>query len=213
MPTRPPTTGSKKLVVEGYLDKHFIGTLAHLYTKQYIPITRTDGIGKLLEDASSFVKSAGCDALGFVIDADCDAYANYSKLRRTLWDACGIDLPPNLSANGVIVCNSQQKSNRNARVGVYIMPDNKSAGQIEDFIIKMIPNGDPVFRLAKAYIKEVENGGHLKRSSVKATLNAWLSVRENPRHNLKWSYPACDLDLRAPVCESFGYWIRGLFLR
>lgn len=41
------------------------------------------------------------------------------------------------------------------RVWVYLMPDNASTGELEDFVMQMIPEGDPVWPRFKRYIGEI----------------------------------------------------------
>ena len=38
------------------------------------------------------------------------------------------------------------------RIGIWLMPDNRSTGELEDFVGSMIPSGDPVWPLSEAYI-------------------------------------------------------------
>ena len=41
------------------------------------------------------------------------------------------------------------------RVGVWLMPDNESAGELEDFVARMIPGDDPVWPLSESYIEGI----------------------------------------------------------
>ena len=38
------------------------------------------------------------------------------------------------------------------RIGIWLMPDNRSTGELEDFVGSMIPSADPVWPRAEAFI-------------------------------------------------------------
>ena len=41
------------------------------------------------------------------------------------------------------------------RVGIWLMPDNASTGELEDFVMQLIPEDDSVWPLSKQYIGEI----------------------------------------------------------
>ena len=40
-------------------------------------------------------------------------------------------------------------------IGVWLMPDNQSTGELEDFVAQMIPPGDPVWPRSEYYIEGI----------------------------------------------------------
>ena len=90
----------------------------------------------------------------------------------------GFAPPDNLNSKGVII----DAEGGVPTVGVWLMPDNGSTGELEDFVIRMIKDHDPVWPLAQAYIDNIP-GDDRKFSSAKsdkAKLYAWLATRKKP---------------------------------
>ncbi len=92
------------------------------------------------------------------------------------------------------------------------MPDNQSPGELEDFIVKMIPDGDPVWPRSKAYINGIpEEDREFKEGKIlRAKVHAWLATREEPR-KMGLAIKAKDLDIDGGTCASFVAWLRELF--
>ena len=70
----------------------------------------------------------------------------------------------------------------NPASGIWLMPDNKSPGELEDFIASMIPSEDPVWPLSKDYIDAIpEEHREFKEGKIqRAKVHAWLAAREEP---------------------------------
>ena len=60
----------------------------------------------------------------------------------------GIQTPAAPHPNGTII----EAADDMPRIGVWLMPDNQSLGELEDFVAQMIPSGDPVWPLSQDYI-------------------------------------------------------------
>ena len=98
------------------------------------------------------------------------------------------------------------------RVGVWLMPDNDSPGELEDFFASMIPPSDPVWPLSKAYIDNIpiEHRRFAQRKIRRAKVHAWLATRERPRP-MGSAIDAGDLDTNAANGLKFQAWLRELF--
>ena len=92
------------------------------------------------------------------------------------------------------------------------MPDNQLAGELENFIEKMIPASDPVWPLSEAYIDGIPQAARKFADGkiLRAKVHAWLAAREDPRP-MGTSIRAGDLDINAPASTSFVNWLRRLF--
>jgi hypothetical protein len=86
------------------------------------------GVDAVLADIPIRLKEAGLQALGIVIDADEDIQMRWQSLRNRLKQA-GYSLPSQLSLNGF----TTSPANR-PRIGVWIMPDNRLPGILENFV-------------------------------------------------------------------------------
>ena len=100
------------------------------------------------------------------------------------------------------------------RVGIWLMPDNQSPGEIEDFVAAMIPDGDPVRPLAERYIDGIPEADRkfAEGKIPRAKIHAWLAAREDPRR-MGAAIGAGDLDTEVTLCQSFAAWLRRLFAR
>lgn len=92
----------------------------------------------LLKDAiGPEFKVSGRIALGILVDANKDPDARWQSIREQL-KGVGVNPPPQIARTGAII-------EQRPRVGIWLMPDNAGPGQLEDFIEKLIPQGDPVW--------------------------------------------------------------------
>ncbi|MCY4158760.1 MAG: hypothetical protein OXE92_00380 [Bacteroidetes bacterium] len=75
------------------------------------------------------------------------------------------------------------------------MPDNYSLGELEKFISKLIPNGDPVWPRAVSYIDEIpqEDRKFKPHKELRAQIRARLAIRHSPR-SLGMAIGAGDLN-------------------
>ena len=100
------------------------------------------------------------------------------------------------------------------RVGVWLMPNNclEVGGELEDFVQKMIPAGDPVLPLARKYIDDIPCavGKFANPKLNKAVIHAWLAARKKPGL-IGLAITNEDLDITGDLCKSFIDWIERLF--
>lgn len=157
-------TRQQPLVVEGKDDYHSLlhllkrtGVLPADATDQTSPIQFIEAKSKngLLKDIPTRWKEAGITAIGYVLDAD-DSASEPKGLGPT-WDA----IRHRLSKIGVVSEGSIPACGFTARIGqsgpqigVWIMPDNKTDGALEDFLIAQVEPQDQLFQFARAKTAE-----------------------------------------------------------
>ena len=108
-------------------------------------------------------------ALAIVIDAETDAAATFQSVRDAL-TAANLPVP---SAPGEIAEGSP-------RVGVFLVPDNHSAGKIETLCLRSV-EGDPSWSCVSIFFDCVrERAGQLPANMDKARAQAFLSTRPKP---------------------------------
>ena len=92
------------------------------------------------------------------------------------------------------------------------MPDNASPGQLEDFVVRMIPDDDPIWPLARRYIGGIPPADRkfVAAKAPTAQLYAWLATREHPRL-MGWAVRDEDLDVDGDLCRRFVDWLGRLF--
>ena len=203
---------SRILLVEGPDDKHVV---IHLSERsglaQNFMIVEKEGKDALLDAIEVEVDIPGRTVMGVVLDANDDLDARWqavtdrlNRLRRE--DHFDLpDLPAKPEPGGTII-------DGRLRIGIWLMPDNRSTGELEDFVGSMIPSGDPVWPRAEDFIDGIPPDdrkfapGKIQRAKV----HAWLAVRESPRP-MGLAIKAEDLDTNVPNSTAFANWLRTLF--
>ncbi len=98
------------------------------------------------------------------------------------------------------------------RIGIWLMPDNSSPGELENFISELIPEGGPIWPRAKQYIDEIPDADRefKNKKELRAKVHAWLATRKEP-HRMGTAITARDLDLTTPIAQAFYKWLHELF--
>ena len=200
------------LLVEGPDDKHVVIHLSERsgLTQNFV-IVEKEGINSLLDSIEVEVDIPGRTVLGIVLDANDDLDARWQAVTDRLNRLRQEDhfdlpeLPSRPEPSGTII-------EGRLRVGVWLMPDNSSTGELEDFVGSMIPSGELVWPLAEAYIEGIPPAdrkfapGKIQRAKV----HAWLATREEPRR-MGLAIKARDLVTDAANTAAFVGWLRTLF--
>ena len=196
---------SKLLLVEGEDDEHVIEHLR----KRLCPILEFDtkstgGVPKLFSQVNPEIKVSGRIALGIVVDADDDLTCCWATMVDSFSNG-NISLPANPEPGGTIVLGTP-------RIGIWLMPNNESSGELEDFVRTMIPMRDPVWDSSEDYIDGIP-GEHRKFSdgkNLKAKLYAWLATRRAPGR-MGAAIRAGDLCTDGELSSKFADWLQRLF--
>ena len=201
---------SDVLLVEGSDEYHVINHMRRRLFGQgldVIPefnIEVKSGIEPLFDSIEWQIKVPDLRALGILMDANSEPERRWLEVTRRLRKA-DVEPPATPDLSGVII-------EGRPRIGIWMMPDNVSPGELEDFIAAMIPDGDPIWPLSQSYIKDIPET-HRKfkpPKTLRAQVHAWLAAREDPRP-MGLAIKAGDLDVNAEVCRRFADWLRTLF--
>ena len=169
-------------------------------------IAPKDGAANVVKSIEAEVNVIGRVALGIVIDADRDIETLWRQLTTEFGGKFGLSLPDAPDAGGTIVGDYQP------RIGIWIMPDNASPGELENFAVPMIPASDNAWSHARRYIATLpdEDREFADDKEEKAELYAWLATRKYPRFIGK-AIGDGYLDAESPLCRQFVGWLRRLF--
>ena len=101
---------------------------------------------------------------------------------------------------------------RNIRVGVWLMPDNKRSGELENFIFSMIPKNDPILPRAMCYVDNIPECERKfeNHKLTRAYVHSWLATCKKPwpmGTAIKAGYLSYDVE----IVDSFVKWLRRLF--
>ena len=202
-----PITFPRVLLVEGQDDFHVVEHLRRRYwtdddAPSFETIIKNNDV-ELLKSISSEIKTEGREAIGILIDTDDDFTARWQSVRDRLPE--NFTLADQPMFGGAII-------NTSPRVGVWLMPDNASPGQLEDFVQRMIPTDDTIWPLAERYIDDIPAPDRKfpPSKTSRAKLYAWLAARQDPRR-MGEAIRTRDLATDGALCQQFAAWLRRLF--
>ena len=126
----------RKLIVEGGTDKRVMpflleanGIAWNADGQPVVHIESYGGIEEMLKAGAieGELAASGLEALGAVVDANGDAHRQWTRVRNRCREHLP-RLPADIPEEGL-----QVATEAGPRFGVWIMPDNRSAGMLEDF--------------------------------------------------------------------------------
>ena len=195
----------KVLLVEGQDDKHVVlHLLGQASSMSSFDVQDKGNIDELLKAIEPEVRAPGRAAVGIVADANDDLDARWAAISNRLQEA-EIEVPKAPCPTGTIISGAP-------RVGVWLMPDNRKPGELEDFVQEMIPNGDPAWPLAQRYVRDIPEGARKfpPGKERKAKPHAWLATRETPGR-MGSAIRRGDLNTDGALCKGILAWIEQLF--
>ena len=209
--------GKNILLVEGSNDVSAIAGLLQKYSVQ-IPdfkIVECGGIDNLPPTLDLYLKnSTAYGIIGVVADADKSVESRWQQMKDRLMktgkSACK-KMP--LNDKGMII---EPTDSEDAKVGVWIMPDNKYQGALENFLLDMIQEGDELMEEVEQELTHLENK-QIKRykdkDRNKAKVHTYLSWEKNPGCSLNTAVVSRVLNPNTALARTFVEWIKNLFLR
>jgi hypothetical protein len=211
------------LLVEGPDDQHVLRNLFRHYNVpcaipkrdpidgDTVVIESKDGIENLLDSLQVILDDGDLERLGIVVDANTNIDARWVSLRNVLINFGGVNIPADLDPNGTIM--SLEQTLRTLTVGVWIMPNNKLPGILEDFIGFLVPEGDLLWERAKDCVGSIPEAERLfpKVHEPKANIHTWLAWQEEPGAPLGLAITKRYLDVNVPHAQQLVNWTRRLF--
>ena len=198
-----------KLLVEGNDDQHVVWAICKQFQiKQTFDVIDLEGVDNLMEDLLVRPKQADISRLGIVLDADTDSRGRWQQVQDKLTKS-GYQLPDSPTPPGTIVVAREMP-----QVGIWLMPNNRDLGMIEDFVRFLVPDDDEKLTLAEETITTLEARGlqnYIANYRSKALIHTWLAWQADPGTPLGLAitkkYFSADTDL----CQQFATWLNRLF--
>ena len=208
-----PGPADPLLLVEGPNDKHVIRHLVELHDPTLdFAIKDYEGIDGVLTRVSIHIDESTRPAIGIVVDADTVPSESWNRVCGQISNAQRdiSPIPPAPDHNGTII--PENPSTGSPRVGIWVMPDNVSLGELEGFVSQMIPAGDSVWPLAQQYIDRIPpiDRKFAENKTLRAQIHAWLAAREDPRQ-MGLAIRTRDLDVGNLLSQRFLGWLSRLF--
>ena len=217
---------SRVLLVEGQDDKHMVAQLcereaslfltsrsgqdilvtAHGHSSGFL-ITEKGNRSELLKSIRLEMRVPDREVIGILMDADDDSAKRWREIGHELARE-GVRLPSLPPPTGTIV----PEQGNQPRIGIWLMPDNKSEGELEDFALEMIPANDRVWPFSLNYIGNIPSRDRkfLLGKVHRAELYAWLAARKEPGR-IGAAIGTSDLAIDGPLCRNFRNWLTRLF--
>jgi hypothetical protein len=156
----------------------------------------------------ALINSSKTHALGVMIDANTRFIERYRSFRQTCLPYFP-DIPEQMPHGGLVVSNVHQ------RLGLWIMPDNNSAGYLEGFLAGLIPANSQ-----ELWAHAIESANNAKARlgapyreihAVKAHFYTWLAWQDTPGRPPGETIKKGHLDARAASVRTFVEWFLRLY--
>lgn len=202
-----------RIIFEGPDDRHVVMNL--LYNHQFdgdrldsvFKPKEKQGIENLIATLKEEIGATDLGRLGVILDADTNLAGQWARVTQVL-DECGCNnIPPLPSVDGTIVETSGGK-----KIGIWVMPDNKSAGALEDFLGILIGKDDPLWAKAQNDVINIPEGARRFKDTYlsKAQVHTWLAWQEEPGTKMGETFKKKYLNPEHPQAQAFVNWIRRL---
>jgi hypothetical protein len=157
---------------------------------------------------SAKLKASGLERLGIVVDADTDIQVRWGKLCDALVAFGYTDLPDAPAVGGTII----EQVNYPA-VGIWVMPDNRTPGSVENFISLLKPVNDNLWLRAEKAVTEIPLQERLfkPQSLIKAHVHTWLAWQEEPGTPMGQAITKHYLNANAAAAVLLLDWLKRLF--
>ena len=225
-PTNPSLPTDGVLLVEGQDDKHIVWHLCAKNNSTFsVRRNEYDHFVTLLAQSTTFhiaeqgnrprvisamgqlVKARNPKPFGIVVDADDDQGHCWSQIVAG-FNGTGVKLPCSPDPTGTIIPGEGFLP----RIGIWLMPNNVSTGEMENFIRGMVSTSDLIWPLSEGYINGIPDQEKRFASNKleKATIFAWLSTKKEPGR-IGAAIGDNQLEVDGRQCREFLDWIERLF--
>lgn len=198
-------------MVEGKDDQHVVMHICGAWKLGEIQIIKSYG-GKddLLAAIVPRTKESDIESLGILLDADTDLEARWTSIRTRL-NGEGYNVPLRPEPDGTVI--APPADSILPKVGVWLMPDNRTDGILEHFLRTLVPDGDPLFEHVEESVRTLPANcrkyGHLDEPKVK--IHTYLAWQAEPGRALGTAITARYLDPKLPSGAVFAQWLRRTF--
>jgi hypothetical protein len=211
------------LLVEGKDDVHVVKHLCeahgiqvagqfHIHPPSGEAEYQDAGVDRLLDQVPLSLKT-DIDRLAVILDADENAESRWIQLRDRLRRAGFGPVPDVPETAGTIM--QFDLETRVARLGVWIMPDNRLPGMLENFLACLVPAGDKMLPHVDRFLDEISPEDRLftVQHRPKARIHTYLAIQEQPGKPLGLAITFKYLDAkRGDVVGPFLAWLRTVLL-
>jgi hypothetical protein len=200
---------NRKLLAEGKDDCIVVANLCEAHQiPEVFDIIDKEGISKLLESLHVDLKASDLEVLGILVDADVNLQDRWQSLSTILSNE-GYSVPAQPTPAGTILREEDKPT-----VGIWLMPDNRLPGMLEDFVAALVPDNDVLLPYARTCVEQLpEKPTRFPQvQRAKADIHTWLAWQEEPGKPFGIAITAHYLDAQSVHAEGFINWLRMLFI-
>jgi len=202
-----------RLLVEGSDDQHCV---IHLMKRHDVDWDNAISLLPYVCDCKGFVpllaslsvSAKSYQRLGIMVDANADIHHRWIQLKESLSRA-GVILPEFPDASGVIFPGMYP----DWKVGVWLMPDNRNQGRLEEFLRGLVPGDNTCWAYAGEATSHAKGLGarFADTEFAKARIHTWLAWQETPGLPFGTAITAKYFGVDSPEALRFVQWFRRLF--
>ncbi len=210
-------TNPNLLLVEGNDEKYTIPRIMDHYvvwgdkeSDRIVEIKNLDSVDEIMKPGviESYAKIPKLNALGIIIDAN-DSFdlrwTMVSDRLRTVAD----DFPEDISEGGVI-----HQASAGLRLGVWMMPDNRSLGMLETFLgLLLKPDRIPLWNFARESCDKASDydGTYKDAHKDKSYIYTYLAWSDPPGRSFSTAILQGLIDATSPLANRFADWFIKLY--
>ena len=171
------------------------------------------GASKLLESVPVRIKaSEEGDTVGIVIDADTNMRARWQSIRDRITTMGYENVPEAPVPGGTNV--DPPDGTLLPRLGIWVMPDNRTDGILEDFLRFLVPQPSVLLDHAENSVADIPEGERRFRpreDELKAVIHTWLAWQREPGRPFGTAITERFLDSNVAEARVIASWLRRLF--
>jgi hypothetical protein len=206
-----PEPHDKILLVEGRDDREVVFQFCNHHgidNKRLFAVKDKDGLDSLLDDLRLRLRT-GVAVVGVLVDADADPGARWQRLASVV-RPLGYRLPDAPTDAGTLLASPGPAR---PRLGIWMMPDNQVEGMLEDFLLRLVHEHDPLVIRARDVVAGIPVAERRFGPTYgsKAIVHTWLAWQEEPGTALGQAITKRYLDPARAPAPAFRAWLLELF--
>lgn len=147
------------------------------------------------------------EVIGIILDADNDTNARYQEIIESKVGYFYKKLPDSMPETGLI-----HKENELPKLGIWIMPNNKDNGALEEFYLELATDINTDFIDKTIRQAEGENLTSFKpQHRNKAIMHTYFAWQDSPSAPLHSAINKIALDNNRDIAKAFKKWLTNLF--
>ena len=204
----------KKLLVEGKNDLHVIAALCEYYhLPENFDIIDCESKDNVLTQLKLRLKDPLKNrTVGVVLDADTNICSSWASVEPILKQANNYDNSRiYIEQEGTVIPAIKAED---ASVGVWLMPNNKTNGMLEDFVASLAPANDILMGKAEEALEKLEKEKIHRYKDVqrsKAKIHTYLAWNDEPGLPMGSAITARILDPSTKSAQLFVDWLKRCF--